>query len=60
MQMGKYFYIELTPNVVLSIVIMGAVMRPQEKNWRRTATTACQVEGRLKLHRVMLTSLGNS
>ena len=46
--------------MVLSIVIIGAVMRPQEKNWRRTATTACQVEGRLKLHRVMLTSLGNS
>lgn len=41
------------------MVIIGAVMRPQEKNWRNTATTACQVEGCLKLHRVIVTGSGN-
>ena len=35
-EMYGYF----TLNVVLRMWIMGAVMRPQEKNWRKTATTA--------------------
>jgi len=41
---------ECSWNVVLRILIMGAVMRPQAKNWRNTATTACQTEAVLNLH----------
>ena len=41
---------ECSWNVVLRILIMGAVMRPHAKNWRNTATTACQTEACLNLH----------
>ena len=47
---------ECSWNVVLRILIMGAVMRPQAKNWRNTATTACQTEAFLNLHPDILTS----
>ena len=39
------------------MLIMGAVMRPQEKNWRKTATTAWQMEGFLMLQAVILQSV---
>ena len=34
------FYELLTSNVLFRILIIGAVIRPQEKNWRKTAITA--------------------
>ena len=48
-QSGSGLYFIFTLNVVLRIWIMGAVMRPQEKNWRKTATTAWQTEAFLML-----------
>ena len=36
------------------MVIIGAVMRPQEKNWRKTATTAWQTEAVRGVQRAMI------
>ena len=45
----------LSPKVVLRIFIIGAVMRPQAKNWRKTATTGCHTDGFLHLQDIILT-----
>ena len=46
----------LTMKVVLRMLIMGAVIRPQEKNWRNTATTAWQTEAVWGLQRAIIWS----
>ena len=41
---------EFSWNVVFKILIMGAVIRPQAKNCKNTATTACHTEACRNLH----------